>query len=245
MPRFYLPKNRWNTSIWELDGDEAKHAAKVLRLKEGDACTVFDGEGRASRAIIAAPPSSSSVLLKPDGECSAVPGIASLTLCQSIPKGSNMDLIIQKSVELGVGRIIPLITEHTIVRLTPKDAETKQAKWQRTALEACKQCGQNTLPSVEPPRSFREWLNETKLPEVPIIASLAPGALPIRNVLEEARSKGCRSAAVLVGPEGDFTAGETTLALDAGFRPVTLGPIVLRVETATFFCLSAMRYALD
>ncbi len=245
MPRFYLPKDRWTTPAWELEGDEAKHAAKVLRMKEGDVCTVFDGEGRASRAIIAAPPSSASVLLRPDGECSAPVDIASLTLCQSIPKGSNMDLIIQKSVELGVGRIIPLITEHTIVRLSPRDAEAKQVKWQRTALEACKQCGQNTLPIVEIPRSFREWVAEAILPEVTIIASLAPGARPIRDVLENARAEGRRSAAVLVGPEGDFSPEETTMALEAGFRPVTLGSIVLRVETATFFCLSSLRYALD
>lgn len=245
MPRFYLPKDHWNSSVWELEGDEAKHAAKVLRMKKGDVCTVFDGEGRASRAIVAAPPSSSSVLLTPDGECTPPLDIASITLCQAVPKGSNMDLIIQKSVELGVERIVPLLTEHTIVRISPREAEAKRLKWQRTALEACKQCGQNTLPIVESPRPFREWLDCAELPEVPIIASLAEGARPIREVLENARCATHRNASVLVGPEGDFTDEETNLARAAGFRPVTLGPIVLRVETATFFCLSALRYALD
>lgn len=246
MARFYLPASEWSASAWELRGDEAHHAAKVLRLKQGDACIVFDGCGRAARAVVAEPPRSSGVLLVPGEECAPSPATAHLTLCQAVPKGASMDLIIQKAVELGVSAIIPLLTDRTIVRLNAREAEAKRRKWQRIALEACKQCGHNTLPQVAAPVPFAEWLNRGGAPEgLDVIASLAPGARPVRDVLEEARSRSVRRASLLVGPEGDFTDRETAMALEAGFSPVTLGPIVLRAETASFFGLAAMRYALD
>lgn len=126
-----------------------------------------------------------------------------------------------------------------------REAEAKRQKWQRIALEACKQCGQNTLPKVALPVPFAEWLRGGIPEGLNIIASLAPGVRPVREVLEAARSRSVRHASLLVGPEGDFTDRETAMALEAGFVPVTLGPIVLRVETAAFFGLAAMRYALD
>ena len=245
MARFYLPASEWAAPSWELRGDEAHHAAKVLRLKQGDSCVVFDGRGRAAHAVVAEPPRSSGVLLAPGEECPPAPELAHLTLCQAVPKGANMDLIIQKSVELGVSAIVPLLTDRSIVRLNAREAEAKRQKWQRIALEACKQCGQNTLPEVASPVPFAEWLRRGAPEGLNVIASLVPGVRPVRDVLEEARSRSVRSAALLVGPEGDFTDQETAMALEAGFSPVTLGPIVLRVETAAFFGLAAMRYALD
>lgn len=248
MHRFYLPRESWQSSTWELSGDEAKHAVKVLRMKEGDSCIVFDGEGQASSATITSIISSELVYLQPGNNYAQTPPAPLvLELYQAIPKGGNMDLIIQKAVELGASRIIPLVTEHTIVRLSAKDAIAKRKKWQRIALEACKQCGQNILPSIETPVGFQQGLvSFGKVPDqLYIIASLAPGALPIRDILEQARSQQIHRAAVLIGPEGDFSPEETAFALQLGFQPVTLGPIVLRVETAAFFCLSALRYALD
>lgn len=248
MSRFYIPPDKWDAAQWELEGDEAKHCVKVMRLREGDSCQLFDGRGNARQAVLRSILSSSLIRLEP-GEAleNRAAKLPRLTLCQSIPKGGNMDWIIQKAVELGVSRIQPLMTERTIARSEGRDAEAKQAKWQRVALEACKQCGQNLLPVVERPVTFAEWKTKAALhlPECRIIASLAPGARPLRDCLEEARSQGHDSAAYLVGPEGDFTPGETADALSCGFRPVELGPIVLRVETATFFGLAALRYALD
>jgi 16S rRNA (uracil1498-N3)-methyltransferase len=245
MPRFYLPPDRWTAPVWELDAGEAHHASRVLRMKVGDTCVVFDGCGRAAHATIAGAPSSSSVLLQPGDDCAQAPNIADITLCQAVPKGTNMDLIIQKAVELGIKRICPILTDHTVVRLNDKEAVAKQQKWQRIALEACKQCGQNTLPVVEKPLPFKTWIADVNEPVFRIIASLAPGARPVRDVLEEARQQRIRHAAILVGPEGDFSPAETDSALEHGFLPITLGPIVLRVETASFFCISAVRYALD
>ncbi len=245
MARFFLPAEAWDGPAWELDGDEARHALRVMRLHAGDTCTVFDGRGRAAEAKIVSTEGSSRLTLEPVAYLPQAPTIAGITLCQAIPKGSNMDLIVQKAVEMGVNRIIPLVTERTIVRLTAKEAEAKAQKWRRTALEACKQCGQNTLPIVETPLPFREWLSQTSDSGVHLHAALTPEARGLRSVLENARADGIREASLLVGPEGDFTPEENAAAAARGFIPVTFGPIVLRVETAAFLGIAAIRYALD
>ncbi|RYG86396.1 MAG: RsmE family RNA methyltransferase, partial [Alphaproteobacteria bacterium] len=117
-------------------------------------------------------------------------------------------------------------------------------KWRRNALEACKQCGQDTLPDIGDPISFDRWIaTQAGIPGLKLIASLAPGARPFRTVLED--HPGTKAATLLVGPEGDFFPEETVAALEAGFLPISLGSIVLRVETATLFCLSALRYQFD
>ena len=203
MARFFLPPSEWAAPAWELRGDEAHHAAKVLRLQQGDSCIVFDGCGRAAHAVVAEPPRSSGVLLVPGEECPPSPPVAHLTLCQAVPKGANMDLIIQKSVELGVSAIVPLVTDRTIVRLNAREAEAKRQKWQRIALEACKQCGQNTLPEVALPVPFAEWLRGGIPEGLNIIASLAPGVRPVREVLEAARSRSVRHAWPYRSPGGD------------------------------------------
>jgi 16S rRNA (uracil1498-N3)-methyltransferase len=122
------------------------------------------------------------------------------------------------------------------------DAGKKQEKWQRVAMEACKQCGQNHLPGVAEPRDFASWIaGLADKPGVRLIASLADGARPFREVLRDLPGVP-DGVTLLIGPEGDFTADETASALAAGFIPVTLGNIVLRVETASLFGMSALRY---
>lgn len=245
MARFYLPPDEWGKDHPVLQGEEARHATKVLRLKEGKPCIVFNGLGTSANAHIERILSPNEVSLVIGQTHSKTHNISELTLLQSIPKGGNMDLIIQKSVELGVSAIIPLITERTIVRITGEEADKKQSKWQRAALEACKQCGQNVIPIIGKPITFSQWLADYVPNDLAIIASLTDGALPIRDILEKARAGKQKKASILIGPEGDFTKEETSLAINAGFIPVSLGPIVMRVETATFFSLSVLRYTLD
>lgn len=234
MPRFHLPPDQWQAAA--LTGDEAKHLAQVLRLRAGDTITVFDGHGRRASAVIGAV-AKDRVSLE-IGEDIRPPALRPrVILAQAVPKGKNMDFIVQKSVELGVAAIQPLITKHTIVQ--PGDG--KADKWRRTALEACKQCGQDTLPDVAEAAAFAPWIAaERSSTGVKIIASLAPSARPFREVLEE--HPAAEEITLLVGPEGDFTAEETGNAVAAGYQPVTLGGIVLRVETASLFCLSAVRF---
>ena len=120
-------------------------------------------------------------------------------------------------------------------------ADGKSDKWRRTALEACKQCGQDSLPVIAEPLAFASWLDPgSRDSGLKLIASLETGSRPLRQVLHA--HPGTRAVTLLVGPEGDFTSGETRDALAAGFLPVSLGAIVLRVETAALFGLSALRY---
>ncbi|MEO5916681.1 MAG: 16S rRNA (uracil(1498)-N(3))-methyltransferase [Luteolibacter sp.] len=238
MARFYLPPNAWLAEP-ALIGDEARHLSQVLRMKPGDSVIVFDGHGRRASAEILAV-SRDRVALKLGEILPSRAPLPAITLAQAIPKGKNMDLIVQKSVELGIAAIQPLVTRYTVVQ--PGDG--KSEKWRRNALEACKQCGQDTLPEIAEPLSFEKWIvSQAETPGLKLIASLAPGARPFREVLKDYPDT--TQATLLVGPEGDFSTEETASAIAAGFLPISLGSIVLRVETATLFCLSALRYEFD
>ncbi len=151
MHRCYVPQADFGASVLEVSGEEAHHALRVMRLRVGDSCEVFDGCGQAAQMRVVSTAGSSSMSLQVEKVLPPMPPVASITLALAIPKGNNMDLIVQKAVELGASRIIPLITERTIVRLNAKESATKAEKWRRTALEACKQCGVNTLPDLPPP----------------------------------------------------------------------------------------------
>ncbi|MDX1680420.1 MAG: RsmE family RNA methyltransferase [Akkermansiaceae bacterium] len=234
MHRFLLPPEQWSDAV--LTGDEAKHLAQVLRIKSGAEITVFDGEGRRAPAVVGEA-SRKEVHLRIGESIHIPPPFPSITLLQAIPKGKNMELIVQKAVELGVAHIQPLITRNTVVQ----PGEGKADKWRRIALEACKQCGQDNLPDISDPLEFDAWLESSRdHGDLAVIASLAEGALPLPQVLQS--NPKATSCSLLIGPEGDFTPQETAAAIDTGFRPATLGGIVLRVETATLYGLSALRY---
>jgi 16S rRNA (uracil1498-N3)-methyltransferase len=236
MPRFFLEPDAW-TAEPVLGADEARHFTRVLRGRAGDAITVFDGCGRRAEAVVTQATRGLVCLRLGDVRRSPRP-LPELCLGQAIPKGKTMDLIVQKAVELGAARIEPLLTRHTVVQ----PGEGKGDKWQRVALEACKQCGQDHLPRVAPVTNLAEWLRRgSEAPGPRLLASLAAGARPLRQ-LARAWPETPPSVTVLVGPEGDFAPEETAAAVAAGFEPVSLGPVVLRVETAALFCLSALRY---
>ena len=229
----------------DIEGEEAKHALKVMRLRVGDVCEVFNGCGQAATGRIAATSGSSHMTLAELTPLPAMPPVAGITLALAIPKGSNMDLIVQKAVEMGVQRIIPLITERTIVRIDAKEAAAKTAKWSRTVLEACKQCGVNTLPVVEQPQSYSSFLQRSDLPALKLQCAIVPHARPMRELLEAARAAHQSECVLLIGPEGDFSPAEYAAGEAAGYQPTSLGPIILRVETAVFLAVAAARYALD
>ncbi len=246
MHRCYAPGACLKTGAsLDIEGEEARHALKVLRLRVGDECEVFNGCGHAAIGRIAATSGSSFLTLAELQPQPPLPPVAGITLALAVPKGANMDLIVQKAVEMGVQRIIPLISERTIVRLDARDAAAKAAKWSRTVLEACKQCGVNTLPVVEPPQSYAAFLQRADLPGLKIQCAIVPHARPLRELLETARAADGRDCVLLIGPEGDFSPSEYAAGEAAGYRPASLGPIILRVETAVFLAVASARYALD
>lgn len=243
MHRCYLPTADFTAPTLCVEGDEAHHALRVLRLRAGEECEVFDGRGNAARCRVT--DTSGCLTLGDIRPLPSMPPVAGITLALAIPKGGNMELIVQKAVEMGVSRIIPLITERTIVRLNAKEARSKADKWRRTVLEACKQCGVRLLPVVEEPQPYSTLLQRNDLPALKLTCAIVPHAKPLREVLETARTAGQRDCLLLIGPEGDLSPAEYAAAETAGFAPVSLGPIILRVETAVFLSVAAVRYALD
>ncbi len=232
-------------SNYEIRGEEAHHALKVMRLRVGDACEIFNGRGAVARARVTATEGSKTLYLTLDELYEQLPALPEITLALSIPKGGNMELIVQKAVELGVSRIIPLQSDRCIVRLKDKERAVKQEKWQRTALEACKQCKACQLPLVEPVQSLESFLQRGDLPTARLCCALVAQSRPLRAILEPLREQGVRSLIMLVGPEGDFTPQEYAAIDEAGFAPASLGALILRVETAVFMAMAAARYALD
>ena len=240
MHRFYIPPSEWRPEGLALGGAEAHHCHDVMRCQIGERICVFNGGG--ARAVVTITASSKSrVDLEVESITETAPPPARLTLCQAIPKGKNMDLVVQKATELGVARVIPLLTEHTIVRLDEKAASKKQQKWQRIAVEACKQSGQDHLPEVAAPTALEDFLAGDSGAELKLIASLQPGARHLKQILGGEQPAG---AQILIGPEGDFTPDEVERACAAGHQPMTLGPIVLRTETAAIYCLSVLAHEL-
>lgn len=244
MHRFHLRPENWDSST--LDPEESHHCSHVLRLCEGDRVTVFDGAGREGQATIAST-SSSRVTLKIAGTSKTPSPPCEITLAQAIPKGKNMDLIVQKAVELGASKLVPILSDRTIVQLDADETAKKREKWRTVALEACKQCGQNHLPVISAPMNMKDFLERADKSSLLLIASLQPDARTLKFVLSEyTQQHGAlpKRVTVFVGPEGDFTPAEISLAKSHGCQPITLGPIILRTETAAIYCLSVLAHEL-
>jgi 16S rRNA (uracil1498-N3)-methyltransferase len=248
LSRFYIPPPQWQLSSLMLTGDEAKHCAQVMRKEAGQEVVVFNGTGSWARAEITSSGKDRVELRAVEQGESPAPAVG-ITLFQSIPKGSNMDLIIEKSVELGVNALVPVFSDRTVVRLDGKDAAKKQEKWQRLAVEACKQCGRNWLPQVSVPVSFDAAWRQLPAHDLRLIAAIQEDSRSFKDTLGTVRAQKekekIRSVLMAIGPEGDFTPEEYAAARGThGCQPVSLGSIILRVETAAMYCLSVLRHEL-
>jgi 16S rRNA (uracil1498-N3)-methyltransferase len=241
MHRFYLT----NLQTLALAGGEAHHALHVLRLKVGDEVTVFDGRGHEARCTISEI-ARDTVRLTALQHSTTAQLRCRITLAQAMPK-KTMDLIVQKATELGVSAIVPLISERTVAKL---DGKTGRAdRWGDIALEACKQCGNNWLPEVHPPQKYDVFLRSVGQFNLKLIASLQPDAKLLKTILADSPIRqladSLPSVLLIVGPEGDFTTAELDLARSAGCVPLSLGPLVLRAETAALYALSILHHELQ
>ncbi len=243
LPRFHIPPEDWEPGSLALTEDEARHCTQVMRRGVGDEVAAFDGAGNWAICRITGSTRQRVELARESTGATPRPPFA-LTLVQAIPKAGNMELIIEKAVELGVNAIVPVMTGRTVVKLDAKEAERKRDKWQRLALEACKQCGQNWLPKIEAPTAFERVWQTLPAHDLRLIAAIQEDSRPLKAILEEPGIRGARTAMIAIGPEGDFTPEEYALARAQGCRPVSLGPIILRVETAALYCLSVLAHEL-
>jgi 16S rRNA (uracil1498-N3)-methyltransferase len=241
MPRFYIPPHAWNLDHLSLNDGETHHALSVLRMGVGDRATVFNGQGWEATVELAEV-TKGRVRLEKINASRTEPLRCEIVLGQAIPKGKNMDLIVEKATELGAAAIVPLLSERTVVRVGRGEAIEKREKWQRVAVEAAKQCGQNWVPRVFTPQTPKEFFQEQEEFDCRLIASLQPDARGVKTVLAEGKRP--KRVLILVGPEGDFTPAEVALAKANGCLPITLGPIILRTETAAIYSLSVLGHEL-
>ncbi len=247
MHRFYLPPERCADNTLRLDGREAHHALHVLRLKRGNAVAVLDGPGNEFSCEVESPAKYLLPLAVKDKKITpSLP--CAITLLQAVPKGKIIESIIQKSVELGARRIVPILSERVVTQLDGDDAEKKRDKWQQVAVEAIKQCGAVWLPRVEAPVTPAQFIAREEKFDLLLVGSLQAERRHPREVLREFEGRIGRlpkSVGVWIGPEGDFTMEELRAIQAAGALPISLGQLVLRVETATIYCLSFLNYELQ
>lgn len=245
--RYYLKAEEWDQSgVLILRGNEARHCVEVMRTEVGEKVSIFDGEGTEAHCEIIEL-NSNETKAKVITKSKEPQNQVQLILAQAIPKGKNMDLILQKATELGVTEIIPVISERTIVKISNEEAQKKKEKWERVVLEACKQCGQNWLPKVSDIIDFKGFIKLNREFDLKLIASLQNDSKRLKDWLEESKKGGqetIESAVVVVGPEGDYTPAEIALAKGESYFPLSLGPIVLRSETAAMHCLSILSHEL-
>jgi 16S rRNA (uracil1498-N3)-methyltransferase len=245
--RFYLPPNQCAGNALVLRGREAHHGLHVLRLGKGDTAVVLDGAGQELLCEVTNV-AREAISLSIQQRSSIPPLPYQLTLAQGIPKGKLFDSIIQKTTELGVHRIVPLLCERVIRRLNEESADKMLDHWRLVAIEAIKQCGSTWLPRIEMPVAPLAFVSNYGTFDLSLVASLQPGSRHPRacfTAFREQHGQMPRSLCVWVGPEGDFTAAEIQAAQSAGALPITLGRLVLRSETAAVYCLSVLNYELQ
>jgi 16S rRNA (uracil1498-N3)-methyltransferase len=245
--RFYLPPDQCRGRTLLLAGSEGHHALHVVRVRSGDRTTVLDGAGQEFLCEVAGA-EDNQVSLKILEKRSQPPPPCEITLLQALPKGKLIESIIQKATELGAARIVPLLSERVVVRLDAAEGARKAEKWQAVAVEAIKQCGTAWLPRVELPVTPKQLLARGERFELSLIGSLQPDAHHPREYLEafqREHDRNPKSIGVWVGPEGDFTLSELQAAQASGVKPITLGRLVLRADTAAVYCLSVLNYELQ
>jgi 16S rRNA (uracil1498-N3)-methyltransferase len=230
-----------------LSADESHHLVNVNRARPGDTVVAFDGQGAEwISELVAADKRAARLKVRFSQRAQPLP--FEITLGQALPKGQFMDAIIRKATELGAARIAPLESERTQVHLDDDRQDRKLEKWQSAALEAAKQCGNPWLPEILPVQKASAFIERARDYDLKLIASLHPGAKSLKAVLTHFRStqqRTPRKVLWLVGPEGDFTPAEMSMSQSAGFEPITLGPLVLRCETAATYALSVLSYELQ
>ncbi|MBO7289769.1 MAG: 16S rRNA (uracil(1498)-N(3))-methyltransferase [Clostridia bacterium] len=238
MHRFFTDRNSICGDTVKISGDDAHHISKVLRLKEDDEIIVCDKEGtdyHCSIKLISKDEVEAWILKK---ETSSSEPPVKITLYQGVPKGDKLESVIQKCVELGAFKIVPVAMKRSVAVI--KDKEKKKVRMQRIAQEASKQCQRAVVPEVSEVLSFKEALLHAQENDLKLLPYEAENKNKLKDILKE--NKNSKTIAVFIGPEGGFDEEEISLARQSGFQILTLGPRIMRTETAPLACISAIMY---
>lgn len=236
MHRFFVSPDNINNNSVTISGEDVAHLSKVLRLREGENIIVCDSAGTDYECRIESISKTEAVA----SVISSTPNIAeppiNITIYQGLPKSDKMDYIVQKCVELGVNKIVPVITKRAVA--IPRDGDKKILRWQRIASEAAKQCGRGVLPQIGEIAEFKTIVKNVVLEDnLNIIPYENEKSFKLKNAL-----KPVKNINIFIGPEGGFDPEEIELAITSGIQPVTLGPRILRTETAPIAVVSAVMY---
>ena len=234
IPRIYHPHPIPLDSHFELEDSAAHHVATVLRLKPDHPVVLFNGDGNEYSGRIVST-ERRRVTVEADACLSlSKESPLSIHLGQGVSKGDRMDTVLQKSVELGVTDITPLITQRCAVKLDEKRWQKKQNQWQKIIISACEQCGRNTLPTLHPATQLNQWFAESTYATRLVLAPNAQNSVSHQPY----NTHGFR---LLIGPEGGLTDSEIHQASEAGFHAASLGPRILRTETAAITTISILQ----
>ncbi len=225
MANFFVDKESFKNDNIKITGEEAAHMTRVLRMGSGDAVTLFDGCGNVAEAVIEEAKKDGVTVRVLSRKKSETEPRLKITLFQGIPKNPKMEFIIQKATEIGVCRIVPVMTKRSVAKIE-KDAKIERLR--KIAFEAAKQCGRSFVPEVSEPMGFEEAIEEAKL----LDAAVIPYECAREGSLEETVNGEISSLGIFIGPEGGFEESEAEKAANAGARQVTLGKRILRTETA-------------
>ncbi|MGA9771064.1 MAG: 16S rRNA (uracil(1498)-N(3))-methyltransferase [Blastocatellia bacterium] len=239
--RFYAAQDSIDGSTVNLSRDETHHLARVVRLRPGDEAFVFDGFGREHRCAFQSIIDNRARLRIIETLADEVESPVHLTLAQALAKGEKFDLVIQKATELGASCVIPLITEHADVKLSDEKSEKRMERWRRISLEALKQCGRRRLMEIRPPLAVKELLEKHK-PAGALLAFSERGGVSITTALSTVVDK--KNVTAIIGPEGGWSDNELALFEQHGAKSITLGPRILRTETAAITALALIQHAL-
>ncbi|NLJ99734.1 MAG: 16S rRNA (uracil(1498)-N(3))-methyltransferase [Clostridia bacterium] len=246
MRRFFINARDIVGGTAKIIGDEAYHIIKVLRLGPGTSIIICDGEGYEYKGDIASI-DSNTVIIKILGakKTGGEPGVK-ISLAQALSrKSANFEFVIQKAVELGVNNIVPLLTDRTVVRAEEDRFRKRRKRWQRIALEAAKQSRRGRVPAVEKPSNLQDFLERLPRDTLCLMPWEGEDSTGIGEILKWESSKNfIRPVALLIGPEGGFTPEEVDNARRSGAIPVSLGPRILRTETAGIIALGIVLYEL-
>ncbi len=242
MPKFFVSPDRIVNGSITIDTGDAAHIKRVLRLGIGDIITVCDSTGTDYEAKISKI-TDNAVICKAlaSNKNETEPNI-NVTIYQALPKASKMEYIIQKNTELGAVRIVPCALSRCVVKLSGSDCEKKRMRWQKIADEAAKQCGRGILPEVAPIHTFREAIEEMQTADLSFVPYECESNNCLKKILTESANP--VNISFMIGPEGGFTPEEIEHIHDCNIPCITLGPRILRTETAGEAVLSMVMYEL-